>query len=191
MIRYVLATTLAVGTLSGQALAAEQHGHSGMLHGMHGTEPETQGRTPTEPGQSAFAAIQEIVQILDADPQTDWSRVDIPGLRRHLIDMSNVTLHAQVQSEPVDGGIRFVVTGEGAVGESIRRMVVAHASTMNGVRGIEYEAAETQDGAVLTVRTANPSDVAMLNGLGFIGVMTLGAHHQEHHLAIASGKSPH
>src|SRR5215475_7467525 len=31
--------------------------------------------TPTIPGQDAFGAIQEIVQILDADPNTDWSKV--------------------------------------------------------------------------------------------------------------------
>ena len=33
--------------------------------------------TPTMPGQDAFGAIQEIVQILDADPKTDWSKVDL------------------------------------------------------------------------------------------------------------------
>ena len=41
--------------------------------------------TPTRPGQDAFAAIQAIVQILDADPQTDWSKVDLEALRQHLI----------------------------------------------------------------------------------------------------------
>jgi len=39
------------------------------------------------PGQDAFGAIQEIVQILDADPKTDWSKVDLEALRQHLIDM--------------------------------------------------------------------------------------------------------
>ncbi len=195
MIRYVLAITLAMGPLSGQVQASEQHGHSGMQHEMHGAAQETalksKRQTPSEPGQSAFASIQEIVQILDADPQTDWSRVDIPGLRRHLIDMSNVTLYAAVETEPVDDGFRFIVTGEGTVRDSIRRMVIAHAETMNGIRGFEYEAEETPDGAILTVHAVKPSDLEMLVGLGFIGVMTLGAHHQEHHLAIASGKSPH
>jgi hypothetical protein len=45
--------------------------HQGMMPtgghgGMHGAST-----TPTLPGQDAFGAIQEIVQILDADPKTD------------------------------------------------------------------------------------------------------------------------
>jgi hypothetical protein len=36
---------------------------------------------PTQPGQAAFAAIQEIVAILEADPRTDWSKVNIDALR--------------------------------------------------------------------------------------------------------------
>lgn len=51
---------------------------------------------PRETGQSAFAAIQEIVAMLEADPKTDWSKVDIEALRQHLIDMNNVTLGAVV-----------------------------------------------------------------------------------------------
>jgi hypothetical protein len=32
--------------------------------------------TATMPGQDTFGAIQEIVQIFDADAKTDWSKVD-------------------------------------------------------------------------------------------------------------------
>jgi hypothetical protein len=51
--------------------------------------------TPTMPGEDAFGAIQEIVRILDADPNTDWSKVDLEVLRQHLIDMNEVTLRAE------------------------------------------------------------------------------------------------
>ena len=54
------------------------------------------GAMPTQPGQDAFGAIQEIVRILEADPATDWSKVDLEALREHLIDMNEVTLHAAV-----------------------------------------------------------------------------------------------
>ena len=54
---------------------AAQHVHSSAGHSMGG---------PQETGQSAFAALAEIVAILQADPETDWERVDIAGLRRHL-----------------------------------------------------------------------------------------------------------
>ena len=33
--------------------------------------------TPTIPGQDAFGAIQEIGNLLEADPKTDWSKVDL------------------------------------------------------------------------------------------------------------------
>jgi hypothetical protein len=145
---------------------------------------------PTQSGQAAFAAIQEIVGILEADPKTDWSKVDIEALRQHLIDMNNVTLASAVTSEPVPGGMRYRVAGAGAVRESIRRMVNAHASTMNGVDGWRFEASEVEDGATLTVLPP-AKDMAKLRGLGFIGVMTRGMHHQLHHLMLARGDNPH
>ena len=52
---------------------------------------------PTMPGQDAFGTIQEIVQMLEADPATDWSKVNIAALREHLIDMNEVTLHAAAE----------------------------------------------------------------------------------------------
>ena len=92
--------------------------------------------------------------------------------------MNNVTLAAQVRSEPIEGGLRFVVTGDGAIRDSIRRMTSAHAATMDGAGG-SFE-----------VRVP-PQDIKKLKGLGFIGVMTRGMHHQEHHLMIARGGHPH
>jgi hypothetical protein len=90
---------------------------------------------PTEPGQAAFSAIQEIVDMLEADSRTDWAKVNLEALRQHLIDMNNVTLAAEVKSERVEGGVRFRVTGAGSVTHSIRRMLSAHAAIMQGVGG--------------------------------------------------------
>jgi len=178
---------LVVLALPAAALAQDHAGHT-MHHGAPAMSPSVPA--PTAAGQAAFAAIQEIVGILEADPTTDWSKVDIEALRRHLIDMDNVTLRAEVVAEPVDGGLRFTVTGSGEVARSIRRMVTAHAATMNGVDGWSFAAAPNDAGAVLTVHTP-PRDVAELRGLGFIGVMTRGMHHQAHHLMIARGMNPH
>lgn len=159
---------------------------------MHG-RPEMQGSAagvPSQPGQGAFAAIQEIVAILDSNPKTDWSKVNIDALRQHLVDMNNVTIAANVKSIPIDDGMRFEVTGDGQVRESIRRMTTAHAMTMNGVQGWRLEAAEIDGGAALTVHAPAP-DQNKLRGLGFFGVLTLGMHHQMHHLMIAQGGNPH
>ncbi len=145
---------------------------------------------PTQPGQSAFAAIQEIVEILEANPATDWRTVSVEALRQHLIDMDNVTLRADVKSEPVEGGMMFVVSGSSPVRDSIQRMVLAHAAAMNGVGGWLFTAVATDTGATMTVRTP-AADSARLRTLGFIGVLTRGMHHQMHHLMIARGGHPH
>jgi len=142
-----------------------------------------------EGGQSAFAAIQEIVEQLMADPETDWSRVDIEALRQHLIDMDNVTLRANVAARDIEGGARFeAMSDNAAVIASIRAMVPAHAATMNGIEGWTMQAEEIPGGAVLTVTGSDPDRI---RALGFIGVMTVGMHHQAHHLALATGQNPH
>lgn len=81
-------------------------------------------------------------------------------------------------------------TGDERVRASIRRMFLAHAATMNGVDGWTFEAAEIDGGASLTVRPP-PKEAAKLPALGFFGVLTLGMHHQMHHLMIARGENPH
>ena len=146
---------------------------------------------PTEAGQSAFAAIAEIVALLEADPKTDWSKVDIGALRQHLIDMNNVTLLADVKETDQGNAVEFQVTGTGLVTDSIRRMVMAHAVTMNGVNGWNYAAKEIEGGAGLTVTPPDSASKAKLKGLGFFGVMASGMHHQQHHWMIAKGQNPH
>jgi len=93
------------------------HGGMGGHGGMHGSQSGATG-TPTMPGQDAFGAIQEIVQILQSDPKTDWSKVSIEALRQHLIDMNELTLHAAATQRDVDHGIEIKVTGAMA---SLRR----------------------------------------------------------------------
>lgn len=167
--------------------ADEVAGHANMDHGAV-TAAETM---PKEPGQSSFAAIQEIVTILDADPETDWSKVDIEALRQHLIDMSNVTLLARVQNATAADGMIFSVSGDGIVKDSIRRMVAGHADAMNGVSNWRYIAEPSSSGANLTVIPPDESSAVKLRALGFIGIMARGMHHQEHHLMIAKGLGPH
>lgn len=164
---------------------ANPHHHSGGMPGEHQS-----ASSPTQAGQAAFAAIQEIVEILEADPATDWSKVNIEALRQHLIDMDNVTLRAEVKNEPIEGGMRFIVSGAGPVKDSIQRMVMAHAATMNGVENWKFTAIPTEAGAILTVETPS-KDTEKFHALGFIGVMTRGMHHQQHHLMIARGHHPH
>lgn len=166
-----------------------QHSRSDNHQSQMATNQVVSG-TPKEADQSAFAAIQEIVVILRADPKTDWSKVNVEALRQHLIDMNNVTLLAQVKTEATPQAIRFIVTGTGDVQGSIQRMVLAHADTMNGVNGWQLKGEKIDNGAILSV-TATQSELTKIKALGFIGMMTEGMHHQEHHLALARGVEPH
>jgi hypothetical protein len=186
MFRLLLAAAfLTMATAAPAQEAAQHHAHHGAMRGT------TAAPAPREPGQAAFAAIAEIVARLDADPATDWAKVDIDALRRHLVDMDNVTLRAVATATPVANGVRYVVTGTGAVRESIRRMVPAHAMTMNGVDGIGFTAETHPEGAVLIVTAVDAARLPMIWGLGFFGMMTRGMHHQQHHLGIATGNAPH
>ena len=149
------------------------------------------GAVPTMPGQDAFGTIQEIVRILEADPNTDWSKVDIEALRQHLIDMNEVTLNAKAVATPVDGGARYEISGEGRTLEAIRRMVPAHTHEIDGMNGWTVKAEPVTTGVVLTVTAADPKQAARIRGLGFIGIMAQGSHHQMHHLAMAKGEFSH
>jgi hypothetical protein len=91
-------------------MGGDQSVHGGMHH--HGMDSALTGE-PMMPGQDAFGAIQEIVQMLQADPSTDWSKVNIDALREHLIDMNEVTLRAVATQRPLDNGVEITVTGEG------------------------------------------------------------------------------
>ena len=162
------------------------HGHAGAMHAMDGMA----GAAPTMAGQDAFGAIAEIVRILDADPATDWTRVDLERLRQHLIDMNEVVLRSTVRPTPVPGGLAMEITGPGRTEQAIRTMVVAHALELDRVAGIAARTESLPDGVRLTVVARSPDDakiVARIRGLGFAGLMTEGAHHQAHHLAMARG----
>lgn len=164
--------------------AQMQGGHHGAMQGHHS------GAQPVSPGQDAFGAIQEVVQILEADPSTDWSKVNISALREHLIDMNEVTLHAAVIEKATDTGIEFTVTGDGRTRDAIKRMVPAHAREL-AAHGWNATTAELPNGVTLTVAASDKMPLVKLKALGFIGVMVQGGHHQPHHLMMAKGVSVH
>jgi hypothetical protein len=149
---------------------------------------------PTEAGQATFAAIAEIVSMLQSDPSTDWSQVDIAALREHLVDMDRVFTGVQVDEQPVEGGVEITVTGSADDVASARRMVNAHAAMMRSMGEMgdsELAVDDRGDALVLTWTTSDPDQVAKLRGLGFFGFLAQGDHHRHHHLMIATGRNPH
>lgn len=109
------------------------------------------------------------MRILDADPNTDWSKVDIGALRQHLIDMNEVTLHATADERALADGVDIIITGEGRTLEAIKRMVPAHANELNLI-GWTAKTEDLADGVRLTVTTSDPVQVPKLKGLGFRGL---------------------
>jgi hypothetical protein len=167
--------------------------HHGMMPmgGPAGTHATSM--TPKLPGQDAFGAIQEIVRILKADPKTDWSKVDLEALRQHLIDMNEVTLKAAAATRSVPGGIRVAVTGTGRTIAAIKRMVPDQAAMIEKTHpdGWSAKTEPLANGVVFTVTAEDPRQVAIIRGLGFIGVLASGDYHQMHHLAMAKGEFMH
>lgn len=162
----------------------------GMVQGGMHNEHGGMATRLSMPGQDAFGAIQEVVQLLEADPKTDWSRVNIDALRQHLVDMNEVTLHATATPTVLDNGIEFAVTGQGRMLEAIKRMVPEHARELRE-SGWNTSTVELPTGVKLTILASKSRPVTKLKALGFMGIMVQGRHHQAHHLMIATGKSPH
>jgi hypothetical protein len=164
-------------------------------HEHHDHGAMTASATPlTAPGNDAFAAIQEVVQKLLADPKTDWTRVNLEPLRQHLADMQNFTLNVAVTAQkPIDNGVEFTVkpTTPGAAG-SLDRLFSAHPAILKQESGWDMTATKNPDGSTTArVTGATPEDAAKIRGLGYIGVVAFGEHHQAHHWQMATGGDPH
>ena len=166
-----------------------QHGSNGEM-APHGMMEDEIARQPTMAGQEAFGTIQEIVQILDADPATDWSKVNIAALREHLIDMNEVALHAAAAERALDNGVEIAVTGEGRTLDAIKRMIPAHVQELGRI-GWNARTEDLVNGVKLIVISTDPKQVTKLKALGFMGIMVQGAHHQRHHLLMAKGEFMH
>lgn len=184
----VILITLACAPAVAHAQHA-RHAHDATSH-----QAASHAASPALAGQDAFAAIAEVIRILEADPATDWSKVDIEGLRQHLIDMHEVTLNARVEQTNVDGGFEAQVTGTGRTVDAIRRMAHAHGAQMASEGPYRTTVTEVEGGArvrIVVAPGADPREVQKLRALGFIGFMALGDHHGPHHLMIARGVAPH
>ncbi len=158
--------------------------------------PDTRGAQPaplSEPGNAAFAAVAEVVREMNARPDTDWSRVDLEALRRHLRDMERFTLDAEIlRREEIPGGLRVVVGGpDEEVRQAVRRTVEAHGPMLERETGWDARVRAEAERTVLAVTADRTADVARIRGLGYIGLMATGAHHTRHHWMIATGRHPH
>ena len=104
--------------------------------------------------------------------------------------MNNVVTKSKATMNSNDDAITFTVTGEGEVVASIQRMVHSHAKMLAGATGWSVDVENQADGVTMRV-VAEDKDWDKIMGLGFYGLLTIGAHHQPHHIMIARGYDPH
>jgi len=158
------------------------HAQDGSL--VHQSISEAAQNLPMQSEQSAFAAIHEIVEMLEADPTTDWSKVNVDALRQHLIDMDNVALHAQITYEPIVNGEHIHVSGKGDVRDSIQRMVMMHAAMAGDTTDWHVKAARASDGADINVIAISPLGLKRRKALGLMSMMVEGVYHPRHHTML-------
>jgi len=168
--------------------AADSHADMRCSHADAHADAHAAGLT--QPGQAAFAALQEAVALLEADPATDWSKVNITSLRDHLVDMDEVVMHADAAIDDTADGVRVSFTGAGRTLAAVKRMIPAHASMMTGYHDWTSSTSATANGVVWTI-VASPAERVRIKALGPFGLLTLGSHHAVHHLALARGLMPH
>jgi hypothetical protein len=188
----LLGLVAAVAVVTGAAFAGITSGKAGsqteMNHAQH--MHRNKAAVPSMPGQEVFGTIQEIVRILEADPTTDWSKVNIAALREHLIDMDEVTMRAVANEQTLANGVAITVTGEGRTLDAIKRMVPAQTHELVAL-GWQARTDDLPNGIKLVVTANDPREVVKLKALGFMGIMVQGAHHQIHHLMMAKGEFTH
>ena len=147
----------------------------------------------TRPGNDVFGAIQEAVRQLEADPATDWRKVNLEALRQHLIDMRHFTEDVDIVAQkPIDKGIEIIVhaTIPGAI-PALDRAFNAHPKVLKSETGWDMTASKDKDKYKLRITTDDATQVDKLRGLGYIGIMAVGKHHALHHWALAKGQAPH
>lgn len=190
-IKYTAMVAISVGLLAAGYTGATVAQHSTFANPHQRHANINTARVPTEGGQGAFAALAEVVAILEADTNTDWSKVNINRLRDHLVDMNSLTLKASVVVRETKIGAEFTVTGKDITLRAIQSMVPAHSKELDKMPIWNARAKFVPGGASLTVTSSDMSAVKKIKALGFFGLMATGSHHQPHHLGMAVGQMVH
>lgn len=189
-----------IGLLAFASSVFAQNDHNNMNHQMHTATGDTPvdhvqatSTLPTEAGNDAFGTIQEIIGLLNDNPDTDWTQVNIEALRMHLVDMHDMTMNVNVISQKaIPNGLIAVIepTTTRAAG-ALARVMMAHPAQLAQETGWIMNIDKRGRRYVLTVTTEKAQEVDKIRGLGYIGLMAYGAHHQPHHWSMATGHNPH
>lgn len=184
---------LVVGLVSGGVNAATVHNMDYYnKHHAQMMEASESNITLTEAGTDPFAVIQEAIKGLEAGADTNWTKVDFEGLRKHLVEMNDMTLNVDVQETDIEDGFKAIVipTHNRAI-RSLSNVLKNHPVMMEAETGWKMKVERVNDLFVIKVTTKKLEEVDKIRGLGYIGVMAYGNHHQPHHKGMVLGNNPH
>ncbi|ABM04611.1 conserved hypothetical protein [Psychromonas ingrahamii 37] len=161
--------------------------HTGMTNHSHNDVMLTEG------GNEAFGTIQEVILKLNRDPNTAWNKVNLEALRQHLLDMNDMTFNIDVISqEPIKNGLKATIRPTtNRAKKALERIFAAHPNQLKRDTGWIMKVVKDNDQYILMTTSGDPKDSDKIRGLGYIGLMAYGTHHQQHHWAMATGKNPH
>ena len=182
-----------VAMIIAMPMASAHMHHANMNHAaMMGNNTAPTQVKLTESGTDPFATLQEVITALEANPSTNWEKVNIEALRLHLVEMQDMTINVDVKQQYIDNGFQAVVTPTtNRAVKSLTRVLSGHPAQMKAETGWDMQVSNDDDIFTLTVVSKKAHEVAKIRGLGYIGVMSYGNHHQPHHWAMASGENPH
>jgi len=196
MKKFILAavTLASVVTTGAYALEGNNQHTSTQMHtkGMSHTSQDTE-KALTEAGNDAFGTIQEVIKKLESDPNTDWSKVNIEALRAHLSDMQDMTMNIEVLSQKnIPNGMEATIKATNPRAyEALKRVFMAHPDQLKRDTGWDMKVEESNQKFTIKTTTSKENEINKIRGLGYIGLMAYGAHHQPHHWMMATGKNPH
>jgi hypothetical protein len=107
--------------------------------------------------------------------------------------MNDMTLHVDVTSQtPIKNGVKSIVkpTTKRAA-SALARVFAAHPYQLQKETGWIMKVTKDGDKYILETTSKNANDADKIRGLGYIGLMAFGMHHQVHHWMMAIGKNPH
>jgi len=107
--------------------------------------------------------------------------------------MNDMTSNVDVISQtPIANGmVALVKPTTKRAEEALKRVFSAHPGVLKSESEFDMDVSFKEGVYTLTTTTSNSSDVNKIRGLGYIGLMAYGNHHQPHHLSMARGSNPH
>lgn len=140
-------------------------------------------------GPPALAVLAEILARLEADPATDWRRVDLEAVRAHLRDLDRVILAAEAEPRELVGGVELRVSGSDAASEAaIQRLLPAAAERLAAARRWRLATRPIEGGLLVEIRSRDPRETERIRASGLVALLVAAASDEAYLLDLARGE---